>query len=62
MTTLSIPIRVCIWVLILSMRLLKLSWVPLGFAPHVKAKILCSCLCLFDAIIELHAMNEKNVQ
>ena len=23
------------------------------------AKLLCSCLCLFDAIIKLHAMNEK---
>jgi hypothetical protein len=23
---------------------------------------LCYCLCLFDAIIELHAMNEKNAQ
>ena len=24
------------------------------------AKVLCSCLCLFDAISELYAMNGKN--
>ena len=25
----------------------------------MKAKLLCSCLYFFDAIIELHAMNEQ---
>ena len=28
----------------LSMRLFKHSWVPLNFAPHAKAKMLCFCL------------------
>jgi hypothetical protein len=23
------------------------------------AKLLCSCLCLFDVIVDLHAMDEK---
>ena len=26
------------------------------------AELLCCCLYLFDAIIELHALNENNVQ
>jgi len=32
---------------------------PLSFALHIMAKLLCLCLCLFDAIIELHAMMKK---
>ena len=24
------------------------------------AKLLCFCVCLFDAIVELHVMNEKD--
>ena len=35
------------------------SWIALGFTLRVVAKLLCSYLCLFDAIVELHAMNEK---
>ena len=31
----------------------------LEFCSWIVATLLCSCLCLFDAIIELHAMNEK---
>ena len=33
--------------------------IPLSFAFWIKAKLLCSCLYLFDIVIELHAMNEK---
>ena len=29
------------------------------FVLWIVAKLLCSCLCLFDASIELHYMNEK---
>ena len=39
-------------------RLLKSSWAPLSFALWIKAKLLCFCLCLFNAIVELHAMDE----
>ena len=31
----------------------------LNLALHVVAKLLCFCLCLFDAIVELHAMDDK---
>ena len=34
---------------------------PLSFAFQIVAKLLCSCLCLFDVIIELHAKDEKIV-
>ena len=30
------------------------------FSLHIVAKLLCYCLCLFDAIIELHVVDEKN--
>ena len=56
-----ILIRVCI----LGSRCLQTrgSWsthgAPLSFAIHIVAKALCFCLCLLDAIIELHAMDEK---
>jgi hypothetical protein len=39
--------------------LLERSWAPLDFSLKIVAKLLCSCLCLFDAIFELHAMLEK---
>ena len=29
------------------------------FPLSIVAKSLCSCLCLFDAIVKLHAMDEK---
>ena len=32
---------------------------PFGFALYIVAKSLCFCLCLLDAIVELHAMDEK---
>ena len=41
------------------MRLLKRSCDPLSIALQVEAKLLCSCLCFFDAIFGLHAMDEK---
>jgi hypothetical protein len=33
-----------------------------SFAIWIVTKLLCSRLCLFDTIIELHAMDEKDVQ
>ena len=33
----------------------------LSFALHVVAKLFCFCLCLFDVIVELHAMDEKKI-
>ena len=45
------------------MRLLKRSWASLSFALQMKAKLLCSCLRLFDVIFKLQATDEeKNVQ
>ena len=35
------------------------SWTFLSFALRIVATLLCSCLCLVDAIVELHnAMDE----
>ena len=34
------------------------SWAPLSFALWIVIELLGSCLCLLDAIIELHAMDE----
>ena len=31
----------------------------LSSAPHIKAKILCFCVRLFDPVVELHALDEK---
>ena len=31
----------------------------LEFALRIVANLLCSCLCLSDAIIDVHAMDEK---
>ena len=63
MTTLPILVRV--FILVLSSRewkFLERSWVSLSFVLWIVTKLLCSCLCLFDIIIELHGMDEKNVQ
>ena len=30
---------------------------PLSFSLHIVAKLLCSCLCLFEVIVKLHAMD-----
>ena len=31
----------------------------LRFLSELRLALLCSCLCLFDTIVELHAMDEK---
>jgi hypothetical protein len=60
MTIMLLLVRFCIWVLgFYNERLLKLSWASLGFALYKVGKLLCSYLCLFDTIIEVHAMNEN---
>ena len=65
MTTLSILVRVCIWVLVLNLffflstRLFKCSWASLSCALQTKVKLVGSCFCLFDAIVVLHAMDEQ---
>ena len=38
-------------------RLLECSWALLSFSLHIVAKLLCFCLCLFNVIVELHAMD-----
>ena len=38
---------------------LECSWAPLSSSLWTRTKLLCSYLCMFDAIVELHAMNEK---
>ena len=38
---------------------MKCSCTHLSFALWIVAKLLCSCLRLLDAIVELHAMVEK---
>ena len=43
----------------LPIRLLKRSGGPLSIALQIEAKLLCSCLHLFDANFGLHAMAEK---
>ena len=64
MTTLSILVCVCSWVLgSTNWRLLESSWAPLSFSLWIVVKLLCwTCLCLFDAIVQLYAMDGKNVQ
>ena len=49
------------WGLHLGSRFLQTrgSWAPLSFALWIVAKLLYSCLCLLDVIVELHAMDEK---
>ena len=39
--------------------LLERLWASLRFSLHIVAKLLCFCLCLFDATLDLHAMDEK---
>ena len=34
---------------------MECSWAPLSFAFQIVAKLICFCLCLLDAIVELHA-------
>jgi hypothetical protein len=59
MTPLCILVGVPIWV----MGQARCSWsahgLPWNFSPHVVAKLLCSCLCLLDATVKLHAMDGK---
>ena len=38
---------------------MECSWAPLFLALHIMAKLFALSLCLFDAIIALHAMHEK---
>ena len=53
---LSISLKVRIWVIGQARGFC--SWAPLSSALLIEANLLCSCLCLFDAIVELHAMLE----
>ena len=41
---------------------MELHGISSTFAIWIVAKLLWYCLCLFDTIIELHAMDEKDVQ
>ena len=50
MTNMFIVIRVCIWVM---------GSRNSSFSLQIVVKLLCPCLCLFDAIVKLHAMDKK---
>ena len=39
--------------------LLESQSAPLSFALHIMDKLFCCSLCLFDAIVEFHVMDEK---
>jgi hypothetical protein len=59
MIIMYVLIKVCIWVLGLCK--LEAFGVLVGileFSLHIVAKFLCSCLCLFDIVVELHAMDD----
>lgn len=38
---------------------MECSWAPLSPPLQIVAKVLCSCLCSFDAIVELHVKKWK---
>ena len=63
MPILSIRVKVGIWILgFTNWMLLERSCALLSFPLWINvAKLLCSCLCLFDAIIELNAMGRGNI-
>ena len=46
-------------VIVLNDYTLHLDLAPLSFALQSVAKLLWTCLCLFHAIVELHAMDEE---
>ena len=52
------------WGLHLDYRFLQIegSWAPLSFVLWIVVKFLCSCLCLLDAIVQIHAIDKKNDQ
>ena len=60
MTTMSILVMICIWVL--GFYILEALGVLVGSLEiycQIVAKLLCSCLILSNAIAKLHAMDEK---
>ena len=60
MTTLCILVMVCTRVLgFTNWRLLEHSWGHLSFTLWIVAKLLYFYLCLLDAIVELHDVDEK---
>ena len=60
MTTLSVFVEVYIWVLGFYKVKAHGSWTPMSFAIWIVAKLLCSLVFVsLDAIIKLHAMNER---
>ena len=62
MIALSIIVRICIWVQdFRNWRILKCLWAPLSCDLWIVAKLLCSCLCLYDTVVGLHGMDEKNM-
>ena len=43
-------------------RPLECSWAPLSCALQIVTQLVCSCLSLSDAIVELHSTDGKNVK
>ena len=44
---------------IVIVTLMSRPWAPLGFALRIVTNLLYFCFCLFDANIELNAMDEE---
>jgi hypothetical protein len=62
MTTLSILVRICIWVLgVYKPEIVGELIVSIGFSLHIVARLLCCSLYLFDAIVEIHPTDEKMI-
>ena len=59
MTIMYVLIRICIRVLgFYKLEALGVLVDILEFSLRIVAKLLCSCLCLFNTIVELHAMDD----
>lgn len=62
MIILSILVEVCIWILgLYKVEVIEVHASPSEFCFRMAAKFLCSCLCLFDAIVVLHPTDVKVV-
>ena len=61
-TTLSILVKFCIWVLdFYNLETLGAFVISLQFALWIVANLQCFSLCLFDAIVDLHLLDWKSV-
>ena len=61
MTPLCILVAVPSWVMGQARGSWSAHGLPLNFVPQIVAKLLCSCLCFFDATVKLRAMDGKKM-